>query len=154
MPFSWSFQATPVLLLCAAAAVASCSKKVEEPTPAPASNVQKPPPKEEPAAVQPDGKLTRAECDKLFEHFVEVSVSDMLKKKEKEIAAMGEDEKAKAIESLRNVVKKTTDYGQRHSACASEYSREEHNCMMKSTTERGFDACIKMLPAAAPSGSR
>lgn len=145
MPLSWSFQATPVLLWCAAVALASCSK-VEEPAPTPSASPsavaagEKAPPKEQVTAVNAEGKLTTAECNKLFEHFLNVSVDDMMKKNATD--GMSEAERAKAIEPLRQVLKTSTDFSKRATECQQEYTRQEYECMMKSTTERGFDACI------------
>jgi flagellar basal body L-ring protein FlgH len=144
MPLSWSFQATPVLLFSSAVALAGCScSKVEEPAPSPptvATGGQKSPLKEQPTAVTATGKLTTAECHKLFEHFLDVSVNDMLKKNTNE--GMSEEEKAKAAEPLRNVLKSATDFSKKSAECQQEYSRQEYECMLKATTERGFDACI------------
>ena len=147
MPISFLHTA-PALALCAALVVAGCSNKVDEPAPSSAPTSPKPA-NDQPATTKPDpNKLTKAECDKLFNHFLDVAVDDMMKKNSP--AGMSEAERAKQSQPIRSALKASADFSKKSAECEKEYTRPEYDCMMKSTTEKEFDECLSRLNRAAP----
>jgi hypothetical protein len=126
---SRSCLATLVFLVGVAAALAGCSK--DQPAPTGAPEGQKPP------AEQPDkGKLSQAECQKMFEHVMDLSVNEAIK----ELGGPEGVDKETASK-LRKEMRNDPELKKTALGCEKEFSREDYDCIMKARSSAAVDIC-------------
>jgi hypothetical protein len=129
MPFSGSLRAISVLFVSIALASAGCTK--EEPAPDAAKGSQKPPA----GAEKPADQLTAAECQQLFDHVMDVAVTEALKD-------MGAAELDKeVVAKLRKEMKSDPTLKKTAASCEKEYKREVYDCIMKVKTQTAITIC-------------
>ena len=94
------------------------------------------------ATAQTSDKLTAAECQKLFEHMMDVGVAEMMKDKEA-TAGMSEADKKKALEEMRKIMRDDPELKKNATSCEKEFTRSEYECLMRAKSEKGFDGCTR-----------
>ena len=99
------------ILLAGAVLALGCSK--DSAAPAASSSAA-------PAAAKPTGKVTAADCEKLAEHNMDVTLSGM-----------------SAPEELR----KDPETKKMAEGCDKDFTRARYDCVMKAQTEKAMDAC-------------
>lgn len=136
MSSSGKLLSTAIILMSTALA-SGCSKD----SPAPGAAGSAAPAGDKPAAaVKATGKLTAAECQKLYQHVMDVGLNEALKDSTN---GMSEAEKKVAVEAARKEMKDDPEAKKLAAGCENEITRDEYDCMMKATTEKALDACDK-----------
>lgn len=136
MIFPRKFLSPSILAACAVFAL-GCSK--DAPAPGAAASAEAAGNKTA-AAAKPTGKLSAAECQKLYEHVMDVGVAEAMKDKSA-TAGMSEADKKKAAEDMRKEIKNDPETKKMAAGCEKDFSRAQYDCVMKAASEKAIDAC-------------
>jgi hypothetical protein len=113
---------------------AGCKEsKPASPSPAPATTAAA----RSAAPPAPTGKLTPAECKKLYEHVMSVAMTSAMKE-EKDLTP---EQRKLALAEIRKELASDPELKKEYQGCESDFTRARYSCIMRASTEDAMDKC-------------